>query len=173
MFTEVLLIAQYTYLIPTRLHCGAITSRLQAGFEKAGLHGNAFRCIPVFCVYLAILMHTYSLVRQKVGSFHCIPKGNASANSSAYAQSLPALPSSCAPTAYSFVRQEVSRLVPILPAGQVPAQDSKTFSSSSAEVLSDFAHAGAFEGAAAEAYLLGGLPQGSWRSFPAQPAPEP
>lgn len=74
MFTEVILIAQYTYQIPTRLHCGAITPRLQAGFEKAGLHGNAFRCIPVFCVYLAILMHTYSLVRQKVGSLHCIPE---------------------------------------------------------------------------------------------------
>ncbi len=74
VFTEVILIAQYTYQIPTRLHCGAITPRLQAGFEKAGLHGNAFRCIPVFCVYLAILMHTYSLVRQKVGGLHHIPE---------------------------------------------------------------------------------------------------
>ena len=137
VFTEVLLIAQYTYLIPTRLHCGAITSRLQAGFEKAGLHGNAFRCIPAFCVYLAILMHTYSLVRQKVGSLHCTPKGNANANSSADAQSLSALPSSCPHTAYSLVHQEVSRLVPILPAGQVSAQDYKTFSSFSAEILSD------------------------------------
>lgn len=67
VFTEAILIAQYTYQIPTRLHCGAITPRVQAAFEKAGLHGNAFRCIPVFCVYLGILMHTYSLMRQQAG----------------------------------------------------------------------------------------------------------
>ena len=66
IFTEAILVAQYTYQIPTRLHCGAITPRVQAGFEKAGLHGNAFRCIPIFCAYLSILMHTYSLVRQQV-----------------------------------------------------------------------------------------------------------
>ena len=40
--------------------------QVQSGFEKAGLHGNAFRCIPVFCVYLSILMHTYNLMRQQV-----------------------------------------------------------------------------------------------------------
>ena len=66
IFTETILVAQYIYQIPTRLHCGAITPEVQAGFEKAGLHGNAFRCIPIFCAYLSILMHTYSLVRQQV-----------------------------------------------------------------------------------------------------------
>ena len=66
IFTETILVAQYIYQIPTRLHCGAITPSVQTAFEKAGLHGNAFRCIPVFCVYLSILMHTYSLVRQQV-----------------------------------------------------------------------------------------------------------
>ena len=66
IFTEAILVAQYTYQIPTRLHCRAITPQVQAGFEKAGLHGNAFRCIPIFCAYLSILMHTYSLVRQQV-----------------------------------------------------------------------------------------------------------
>ena len=66
IFTETILVAQYIYQIPTRLHCGAITPSVQTAFEKAGLHGNAFRCIPVFCAYLSILMHTYSLVRQQV-----------------------------------------------------------------------------------------------------------
>ncbi len=34
--------------------------------EVAGLHGNALRCVPVFLAYLATLMHTYSLARQRV-----------------------------------------------------------------------------------------------------------
>jgi hypothetical protein len=66
VYTEGILIMQYVYQIPTRLHCAIITPRLQALVEEAGLHGNALRCIPIFCVYLATLMHTYSLARQKV-----------------------------------------------------------------------------------------------------------
>ncbi len=37
----------------------------QAAAEVAGLHGNAARCVPVFCAYLATLMHTYSLARKQ------------------------------------------------------------------------------------------------------------
>ena len=38
----------------------------QAAVEVAGLHSNALRCVPVFLAYLATLMHTYSLARQRV-----------------------------------------------------------------------------------------------------------
>ena len=51
---------------PRACTVGPSRPQVQAGFEKAGLHGNAFRCIPIFCAYLSILMHTYSLVRQQV-----------------------------------------------------------------------------------------------------------
>ncbi|CAL8464921.1 g4456 [Coccomyxa elongata] len=66
VFTESILIAQYVYQIPSRLHCSAATPRVRALAEEAGLHGNALRGVPIFCVYLATLMHTYSLARQKV-----------------------------------------------------------------------------------------------------------
>lgn len=66
VFTESILIAQYVYQIPSRLHCSAVTPRIRAAAEEAGLHGNALRGVPIFCVYLATLMHTYSLARQKV-----------------------------------------------------------------------------------------------------------
>lgn len=66
VFTESILIAQYVYQIPSRLHCSPVTPRVRALAEEAGLHGNALRGVPIFCVYLATLMHTYSLARQKV-----------------------------------------------------------------------------------------------------------
>lgn len=69
VFTESTLIAQYVYQIPSRLHCSAITPRVRSLAEEAGLHGNALRGVPIFCVYLATLMHTYSLARQKVCVF--------------------------------------------------------------------------------------------------------
>ena len=69
VFTESILIAQYVYQIPSRLHCSAITPRVRSLAEEAGLHGNALRGVPIFCVYLATLMHTYSLARQKVRVF--------------------------------------------------------------------------------------------------------
>ncbi len=69
VFTESILIAQYVYQIPSRLHCSAATPRVRALAKEAGLHGNALRGVPIFCVYLATLMHTYSLARQKVHRF--------------------------------------------------------------------------------------------------------
>lgn len=66
VYTESILITQYVYQIPTRLHCSIITPQVKAMVEEAGLHGNALRCVPIFCVYLATLMHTYSLARQTV-----------------------------------------------------------------------------------------------------------
>ncbi|KAK9824077.1 hypothetical protein WJX72_007565 [[Myrmecia] bisecta] len=66
VYSEGLLIAQYVYQIPTRLHCAFVTPQFQYYMDLLGLHGNAFRCIPIFCVYLATLMHTYRLARHQV-----------------------------------------------------------------------------------------------------------
>ena len=66
VFLEVLLIAQYTFQIPTRLQCPIISLDLRARAEALGLHGNAARCLPLFALYLATLMHTYSLLSWKV-----------------------------------------------------------------------------------------------------------
>lgn len=66
MFTEGILIAQYVYQIPTRLHCSFITLAVQNEAEIAGIHGNALRSVPIFFVYLATLMHTYQLSRHQV-----------------------------------------------------------------------------------------------------------
>lgn len=66
VYLEVLLIAQYTFQIPTRLQCSIITIDLRASAEALGLHGDAFRCLPLFILYLATLMHTYSLARWQV-----------------------------------------------------------------------------------------------------------
>lgn len=69
VFTEGLLIIQYLYQIPTRLHCGFMTPDLQKEAEIVGIHGSAYRGIPIFCVYLATLMHTYQLSQQLVSRF--------------------------------------------------------------------------------------------------------
>ncbi len=66
MYVESCLIGQYVWQIPTRLGCGFATPALRFGAERIGLHANALRCLPLFACYLATLMHTYSLARQKV-----------------------------------------------------------------------------------------------------------
>lgn len=66
LYTEAILIAQYIYQVPTRLHCDFVTPEIHQGVEVVGLHGNGLRGIPIFCVYLAVLMHTYSISRQQV-----------------------------------------------------------------------------------------------------------
>ena len=66
MYLEVLLIAQYTFQIPTRLRCSFITPELRDTAEFIGLHGSAVRCLPIFVLYLATLMHTYVLARWQV-----------------------------------------------------------------------------------------------------------
>ena len=63
VYLELLLIAQYTFQIPTRLHCPIVTAALRDAAEFVGLHGSALRCLPIFALYLATLMHTYSLAR--------------------------------------------------------------------------------------------------------------
>ena len=66
VYTEGILIAQYVYQIPTRLHCPFVSASFQQRMEIVGLHGSGFRGIPIFLVYLATLMHTYRLSRQQV-----------------------------------------------------------------------------------------------------------
>ena len=66
VYTEGILIAQYVYQIPTRLHCPFVSASFQQRMEILGLHGSGFRGIPIFLVYLATLMHTYRLSRQQV-----------------------------------------------------------------------------------------------------------
>ena len=66
MYLEVLLIAQYTFQIPTRLRCPFITPEWRDTAEFIGLHGSAVRCLPIFVLYLATLMHTYVLARWQV-----------------------------------------------------------------------------------------------------------
>lgn len=68
LFTEAILIAQYVYQVPTRLQCSFVTQHVQKDVEMIGLHGSGLRGIPIFCVYLAILMHTYRLGRQQVST---------------------------------------------------------------------------------------------------------
>lgn len=65
VYVEAVLIAQYVWQIPTRLRCGLIRPPLRAAAERLGLHDDPLRCIPAFAVYLATLVHTYSLARQK------------------------------------------------------------------------------------------------------------
>ncbi len=69
MYLEVLLIAQYTFQIPTRLRCPFVTPELRETAEFIGLHGSAVRCLPIFVLYLATLMHTYVLARWQVRVF--------------------------------------------------------------------------------------------------------
>ena len=66
LYCEGILIAQYVYQVPTRLHCSFVTRRLRQEAELVGLHGSALRGIPIFCVYLATLMHTYRISRRQV-----------------------------------------------------------------------------------------------------------
>lgn len=66
VFTEGILIAQYVYQIPTRLHCELVGPDLRQKAELVGIHGAGLRSIPIFCVYLATLMHTYQLTRHQV-----------------------------------------------------------------------------------------------------------
>ena len=66
VYLEVLLIAQYTFQIPTRLRCSFVTPALRDAAEFIGLHGSAVRCLPIFVLYLATLMHTYVLARWQV-----------------------------------------------------------------------------------------------------------
>lgn len=39
---------------------------LQRTLDAVGIHGSAVRCIPIFAVYLAVLVHTFNLARVKV-----------------------------------------------------------------------------------------------------------
>ena len=39
---------------------------VQRNLEAVGIHGSAVRCIPIFAVYLAVLVHTFNLARVKV-----------------------------------------------------------------------------------------------------------
>ena len=71
VYVEAVLIAQYVYQIPTRLHCALVTPRTRTLVEQVGLHGNALRCIPLFAAYLATLMHTFAIARQKVPPLFC------------------------------------------------------------------------------------------------------
>jgi len=73
LYCEGILIAQYVYQVPTRLHCSFVTQQRRQWAEVVGLHGSALRGIPIFCVYLATLMHTYRISRQQVGSL-CVPQ---------------------------------------------------------------------------------------------------
>lgn len=66
LYTEAILIAQYVYQVPTRLQCPFVTNHVRRDVEFIGLHGSGPRGIPIFCVYLAILMHTYRIGRQQV-----------------------------------------------------------------------------------------------------------
>ena len=66
MYLEVLLIAQYITQIATRLRCSFVTPQLRETAEFVGLHGNTLRCLLLFALYLATLMHTYSLARWQV-----------------------------------------------------------------------------------------------------------
>ena len=69
LYTEAILIAQYVYQVPTRLQCAFVTGHVKRDVEFIGLHGSGPRGIPIFCVYLAILMHTYRIGRQQVWNF--------------------------------------------------------------------------------------------------------
>ncbi|KAK9858804.1 hypothetical protein WJX84_000839, partial [Apatococcus fuscideae] len=65
LYTEGVLIAQYVFLIPTRLECNFLTEPVQHALEAVGIHGSAVRCIPIFAVYLAVLVHTFNVARVK------------------------------------------------------------------------------------------------------------
>ncbi len=39
---------------------------VQRTLDAVGIHGSAVRCIPIFAVYLAVLVHTFNLARVKV-----------------------------------------------------------------------------------------------------------
>jgi len=98
VYLEVLLIAQYTFQIPTRLRCPFVTPELRETAEFIGLHGSAVRCLPIFVLYLATLMHTYVLARWQVRVFiasrrssskrwHCQYRGSADRTGIAVCQS--------------------------------------------------------------------------------------
>ncbi|GAB4823805.1 hypothetical protein N2152v2_010851 [Parachlorella kessleri] len=61
VLSEAIIIAQYAYLVPTRLGCHFISPDLVRSLEVLGLHTSVARCLPLFLVYLATLMHTYGL----------------------------------------------------------------------------------------------------------------
>ncbi|KAK9863698.1 hypothetical protein WJX84_001768 [Apatococcus fuscideae] len=63
LYTEGVLIAQYVFLIPTRLECDFLTESVKNALDAVGIHGSAVRCIPIFAVYLAVLVHTFNLAR--------------------------------------------------------------------------------------------------------------
>lgn len=65
LYVEGILICQYVYQIPSRLHCDFIDPAVQASAEWLGLHSSVVRAIPTFAVYLATLMHVYHLGRQQ------------------------------------------------------------------------------------------------------------
>ena len=72
MYTEAILVAQYVYQLPVRLHCGFLSPNTKYDIELAGLHTSRLRVIPIFCVYLVTLMHTYSIWRQEVRQVHLL-----------------------------------------------------------------------------------------------------
>ena len=65
VFTELLLIADYTFRIPTRLGCPLVEPWEPLG-EVLGIHTAARACLPQFAVYLVTLMHTNAIARQHV-----------------------------------------------------------------------------------------------------------
>ena len=66
VFSEAILVAQYVYQLPFRLHCNFFTPTQRFLIELAGLHTSRFRVVPIFCVYLLTLMHNYNIWRQEV-----------------------------------------------------------------------------------------------------------
>ncbi|KAL6770350.1 hypothetical protein ACKKBG_A34605 [Auxenochlorella protothecoides x Auxenochlorella symbiontica] len=61
VYSELLIIVQYAYQIPTRLGCSFVTPQLQFTMEVIGIHASSVACIPLFVVYLVTLMHSYTL----------------------------------------------------------------------------------------------------------------
>lgn len=66
VYTEAILVAQYVFQLPVRLHCGFLSPKMRDNIELLGLHSSRLRVIPIFCVYLITLMHNYNVWRQQV-----------------------------------------------------------------------------------------------------------
>lgn len=61
VYSELLIVVTYAYQVPARLGCEAISTDLERRMSMLGVHSSRSRNVPLFLVYLATLMHCYSL----------------------------------------------------------------------------------------------------------------
>jgi hypothetical protein len=123
MYTEAVLVLQYAYEIVARCLCsvggspatGSCVSlmadpQLGRHLDVLGLHGSAARCLPVFLVYLALLVYNYTLLTQPQYGTEAAPAPAAAAGPSRRRRRLTAT-SAMAAALYSWSNRLVDGLL--------------------------------------------------------------